>query len=265
MSDWNILFVDDEKQILNSLKRMLRSEGYNIFIADNGLEAFQVLSKIKIHIVVSDQRMPGMNGNELLKEVKKLYPNTIRMILSGYADMNVIIESINSGDISQFIPKPWNEEDFKIIIRQALQEYEIQEEIKTFTKQISEQNLELKKTNALLLAASHGIRIELDLFQCACQNLPIGILGITQDDFIVYQNQFAESFFSRNGKTVIGECIQNVFNKTFVKEIKELTENMKKGFFFINEIYGISLKFFIDYFTLKENQFGIIVVFEENL
>lgn len=265
MSDWNILFVDDEKQILNSLKRMLRSEDYNVYIANNGLEALEVLSKVKIHVVISDQRMPGMNGNELLQEVKILYPDTIRMILSGYADMNVIIESINSGDISQFIPKPWNEEDLKIILRQALQEYEIQEEIKIFTKQISKQNIELKKTNAALMAASHGIRIELDLFQCACQNLPIGILGITQDYYIVYQNQYAESFFNRNGKIIIGEKIQNVFNKLFVNNVQNININDKKETFFVDEVYGKKIKFYIDSFTLSEKQFGIVVVFEEKL
>lgn len=116
-----ILLVDDEPNILASLKRALRKEGYHIFVANSALEALAVLEKENIDVVVSDEQMPGMLGSEFLAIVRKKYPETVRIILTGQASLEAAIRAINQGEIYRFLTKPCNEMDLIITIRQALQ------------------------------------------------------------------------------------------------------------------------------------------------
>lgn len=107
-----LLLVDDESSVLNALKRVLRKKNYTIITASNGKEALQLMSAHgdEIAVIVSDFRMPLMSGAELLKEVSNRYPQTVRMILSGYADRENIIDIINSGQVFRFLSKPWDDE-----------------------------------------------------------------------------------------------------------------------------------------------------------
>lgn len=115
---FSILFVDDEERILTSLRSIFRKE-YQVFVANSGIEALKLLDENKIDVVVSDQRMPGMLGNELLKEVRKKHPKVMRLLLTGFVDKDAIINTINEGEIYRFIHKPWNNEDIKKIVREA--------------------------------------------------------------------------------------------------------------------------------------------------
>ncbi|MBV5336767.1 MAG: response regulator, partial [Deltaproteobacteria bacterium] len=107
-----VLFVDDEANILASLKRTLRREGYEILTASNAMEAFSLLAKNTVQVIVSDQRMPEMNGTEFLARVKTLHPKTVRMVLSGYSEISAVTDSINKGAVYRFMLKPWKEEIF---------------------------------------------------------------------------------------------------------------------------------------------------------
>ncbi len=123
-----VLFVDDEQPILNTLKRLFMDCGFDILTAESGEEGLEKLEKDPpIHIVVSDYRMPGMNGVEFLKIVSTQWPETIRIVLSGYADTANVVAAINDGQIFKFIPKPWNDEDFKSVVIDAAEKYHIQE------------------------------------------------------------------------------------------------------------------------------------------
>jgi serine/threonine-protein kinase len=105
----NILFVDDEKQILIPLKAMFKKI-FNVKTAISGPDALEIIRSNSIQIIVSDQRMPEMRGIELLKLVKEISPSTVRILLTGYADLNAVVESVNTGEIFRFIEKPWNNE-----------------------------------------------------------------------------------------------------------------------------------------------------------
>jgi len=107
MRKFSILFVDDEPRVLKTLKALFRHD-YNILTASSGQEALELLSSKKIDIVVSDQRMPTMLGSELLKKVSKLYPKTIRLLLTGFSDTSAIVDTINDGEIFRFLHKPWD-------------------------------------------------------------------------------------------------------------------------------------------------------------
>lgn len=114
----NILFVDDEKQILIPLKAIFKKQ-YKVFTAVSGSDALNIIRRNLISIIVSDQRMPEMPGIELLKQVKEISPLTVRILLTGYADLNAVVESVNTGEIFRFIEKPWNNERLKKTIETA--------------------------------------------------------------------------------------------------------------------------------------------------
>jgi len=118
-----VLFVDDEVNILSSIKRTLRREGYDILTASSADEGFSLLAKYPIQVVVSDQRMPEMNGTEFLARVKSLYPETVRIVLSGYSEITTVTDAINKGAVYRFMLKPWEEEALKEEIAGALRHW----------------------------------------------------------------------------------------------------------------------------------------------
>ncbi len=118
-SGQTLLLVDDEPNILSSLTRLLRREGYRILTATSPLEAFELLAKQPVQVIVSDQRMPEMSGTEFLARVRQLYPDTIRLVLTGYTDIDSITGAINLGAIYKFLTKPWDDDLLREQIREA--------------------------------------------------------------------------------------------------------------------------------------------------
>ncbi len=118
-----VLLVDDEANILASLKRTLRREGYDILTAESAAEGFSLLARNDVQIIISDQRMPEMNGTEFLSRVKSLYPNTVRMVLSGYSEISAVTDSINKGAVYRFMLKPWDDEKLKVEVSGALRHW----------------------------------------------------------------------------------------------------------------------------------------------
>lgn len=119
-----LLVLDDEENIRRALLRLLRPEGYRILSAATADEAFEMLATNHVQVVLSDQRMPGMNGTEFLGRVKMLYPDTVRMVLSGYTDLASVTEAINVGAIYKFLTKPWEDEALRAQIRDAFRRHE---------------------------------------------------------------------------------------------------------------------------------------------
>lgn len=124
--DRTLLLLDDEENVLRSLVRLFRRDGYRILAAGNVRDAFDLLAVNDVQVILSDQRMSDMSGTEFLGRVKMLYPGTIRMVLSGYTDLNTVTEAINRGAIYRFLTKPWNDEELREHIRQAFRTYEEQ-------------------------------------------------------------------------------------------------------------------------------------------
>jgi eukaryotic-like serine/threonine-protein kinase len=115
-----VLFVDDEERILTALKTIFRSR-YHVLTAANGQEALDFIGKFKIPVIVSDQRMPGMQGVELLRRARELSPDSVRILLTGYSDLASIVGSINEGEVYRFISKPWDNQDLQLIISEAVE------------------------------------------------------------------------------------------------------------------------------------------------
>ena len=119
-----LLLLDDEENVLRSLVRLFRRDGYTILTANSVRQAFDLLASNTVQVIVSDQRMPDMSGTEFLGRVRDLHPDTIRMVLSGYTDVTTITEAINRGAIYRFLTKPWNDEELREHIHAAFRAYE---------------------------------------------------------------------------------------------------------------------------------------------
>ncbi|MHA6577467.1 HD domain-containing phosphohydrolase [Pseudomonas yamanorum] len=145
-----ILLVDDEESILNSLRRLLRGQPYDVLLAGSGAQALEIMAARPIDLVMTDARMPAMDGAMLLAETHRLYPATTRILLTGYADMSMMIKAINEGQIHRYISKPWNDEEMLLTLRQSLEHQHSERERLRLEQLIREQNDQLKALNATL-------------------------------------------------------------------------------------------------------------------
>ena len=147
-----LLLVDDEENIVAALTRLLRGSGYRILRAYSGKEGLELLANNHVGVIVSDQRMPEMTGVEFFSRVKELYPKTMRIILSGYADLDSVKEAINRGAIYKFFTKPWDAEALCATVHEAFEHYELAQkkeqlalEIQSANAMLANLNLELSK------------------------------------------------------------------------------------------------------------------------
>lgn len=142
-----LLFVDDEVNILHSLQRLFRREGYNILTATGGQEGLELLKGNMVSLVISDNRMPEMDGVEFLSKVREVSPSTVRFMLTGYADIKAVVGAINSGEVSRYVTKPWNDDELKLLVKDAVERYSLTEENKRLLELTQRQNLELTELN----------------------------------------------------------------------------------------------------------------------
>jgi response regulator RpfG family c-di-GMP phosphodiesterase len=147
---WTLLCVDDEPSIVSSIRRALRSEGYRVLGASSGPEALEVLEHESVDLVISDMRMPGMDGAQLLEQVHLRWPQTVRILLTGYADMAATIAAINKGRIYRYVNKPWDDAELRVAIHQALERVALQREKDRLEALTQAQNEELRTLNATL-------------------------------------------------------------------------------------------------------------------
>ncbi|RKY87250.1 hypothetical protein DRQ09_04770 [candidate division KSB1 bacterium] len=147
MSQHKILIVDDEENILRALRRLFIETDYVVSVETSPKRALKLLEKEKFSLIISDQKMPEMTGIEMLKIAKKIQPDAIRIVLSGYAEVGIIISAINEGEIYKFITKPWDDDNMLLEVKKALEYYELKTEKEALMKRIEEQNKQLKRFN----------------------------------------------------------------------------------------------------------------------
>lgn len=199
-----ILCVDDERSVLKALARLFLDTDFEIITAISGEDGLEILRKTEnIQLVVSDYRMPGMNGVDFLREVYKLRPETVRIVLSGYADTVAIVEAINEGKIYKFIPKPWNDDDLKITLSKAIEHYfSIRKNI-ILAKELEIKNQALHEINSNLekLVEERTANLVLrNRILTASQNildaLPVGVIGIDPGGLIAQCNKKGLELFN---------------------------------------------------------------------
>lgn len=142
-----LLLVDDEANILAALRRLLRSEGYDIVTAGSGAEGLKVLEQRDIDLIISDMRMPEMDGAQFLGHVAADWPDTIRILLTGYADMASTVQAVNEGHIYHYLTKPWNDHELLVTIRNAIEKKALRDERLRLTEALERKNQELSELN----------------------------------------------------------------------------------------------------------------------
>ena len=199
-----LLLVDDEDSILSSLKRLLRREAYRVVTANGGQAGLDELARGRVDVIVSDQRMPDMSGVDFLRQAKELYPDTLRMVLSGYADLKSITDAINEGAIYKFLSKPWDDDALKAEIDDAFRRKALQDENRRLSRELQTANTELIRVNAQLQQALDVQRQRTELGEAALTAtqeivncVPLPILGVDSDGLLVFANAAAAKRFAR--------------------------------------------------------------------
>lgn len=193
-----LLVVDDEENILRALGRLLRRDGYVLLKASSGIQGLELLAQHPVGVILSDQRMPGMTGSEFLERAKALKPDAVRLILSGYTDLQTVTDAINRGAIYRFLTKPWDDELLRENIRQAFEHYELRTERDHLAGQLNSLNAQLAQSNQGLQQRISSQSRELEqharLFEASrevLERLPVAVLGVDDDGLVVLANAMA--------------------------------------------------------------------------
>ena len=247
-----ILCVDDEKQILSSLTRLLRKENFDLFTATNGEDGLKIMASRDIHLVVSDHRMPDMSGISFLAKVRETYPDTIRILLTGYTEIDSIKASINEGHVYKFLLKPWNDDNLKQEIRKALEQYDLIQSNRSLHRMVAAKNKELEQINKdlenIIRQRTRELELKnqaLELTRVLFQGLPVAAMGISSDRIIIMINRRAEKLKINGRMVTLGNVLDDYFSKDVMKtfapvfdsQINQVTSCMTVE----NRIYGATL------------------------
>lgn len=139
----SILIVDDESDNLDAMNRLLRSD-FEVHTTTSATEALKWIRDTEFSVVVSDQRMPEITGVELLEKVKGVHPDTVRILLTGYTDLDSVINAINRGNVYRYVAKPWDPEELRITLRQACETFDLKKQLEQRNKELAEKNASLE-------------------------------------------------------------------------------------------------------------------------
>src|ERR1700743_4014251 len=140
---FGVLYIDDEINNLNSFKASFRRD-FEIYTAQSAREGRKILDSYEIGVIITDQRMPGITGIEFLESILTIYPDTIRILLTGFSDMNAVMDAINRGQVYKYLVKPWQNEELKLYIQNALEFYHLRKENKELARRLQMASMELE-------------------------------------------------------------------------------------------------------------------------
>lgn len=215
-----ILLVDDEENILSALRRVLRREGYQILSAASGREGLELLATHPIDVIVSDQRMPNMTGVEFLRRAKESHPDTVRIVLSGYTELQSITDAINEGAIYKFLTKPWDDELIRANIAEAFRHKELGDDNRRLAFELARANEDLQ---ALLIEKQHRLALDeasLDIAREVLHCMPLPIVGIDDDGLMMFSNPEADTLLGA-GNTLLGESAAHRLPPEFIARLAE--------------------------------------------
>ena len=212
-----LLLVDDEENIVAALRRLLRTEGWLVLSATSAEQALQLMARHEVDVILTDQRMPGMTGVELLRRTKELYPATIRLVLSGYTELQSITDAINEGAIYKFLAKPWDDEQLRAHLREAFALKEIAEENRRLVQEVQTANRELAELNRRLQTLLNAQREQnqrevgsREAVQELLDALPVPVFGIDDEGLLVFANAQAQGLCGRDGDLLGGPATEQL-------------------------------------------------------
>lgn len=191
-----LLLVDDDENILSSLRRLLRRDGYRLLTADSGQAGLDVLARETVDVIVSDQRMPGMTGTEFLRVAAERHPETVRIVLSGYTELQSVTAAINEGAVFKFLTKPWDDGQLRANIADAVRRKRFDDDNRRLQQELADANRQLRE-----LLAERQVRIAigentLQIAQETIAALPVAIVGVDEDGIVVLANQAAQTLLA---------------------------------------------------------------------
>ena len=217
-----LLIVDDEENILRSLKRLFRRQDFKVLTATSGAEALEVLGTTSVSVILSDQRMPGMTGSDLFSKVKTLYPRTIRLIMSGYTELESITSAINDGAIFKFLLKPWDDDKLLAHIEEAMSIHQLKSHNEKLLQQLAELNRKLEQKveeqHMELVLQMRTLRISQEILH----QIPVAVFGISDEGILVEANSMAGTI--PDYRSAIGMPITYSLPQALVKKYCELID-----------------------------------------
>ncbi|MBN2064307.1 MAG: response regulator, partial [Sedimentisphaerales bacterium] len=205
-----ILLIDDDDKILRSLQRLLKNEGYEIHTATRAGDAISMLSKDRFALVLTDQLMPEMLGTELLEIIEQQWPDTIRIILTGYSEIDTIIDAINKGHIFRFVSKPWDDDRLKLDIKIAVDQYRLKMENSLMAERIRRQNDKLIQLNNQLAQHFWDVSTGMTRIHDLLDILDVAVIVIDTDGMIIEANDKVGEYFNLDNAGYIGTMAQNI-------------------------------------------------------
>ncbi|RJG23425.1 EAL domain-containing protein [Massilia cavernae] len=206
-----LLLVDDEPNILAALRRQLRGAGMRILTAPGGREGMALLETEHVDVILSDQRMPDMTGVEFLRAVKTSHPDTVRMVLSGFTELQSVTDAVNEGAIYKFLTKPWDDTQLRGHIQEAFAHKEMADENRRLDLQVRTANHGLAQVNRqleeMLQQQKEQISrtgISLDIVREALQHVPLPILGLDEEQVVAFANVAAQRLLGQDGMALGG-------------------------------------------------------------
>lgn len=260
-----VLVVDDEPNILAALQRLLRREPYTLLTAKDAAEALTILEGRSVQVVVSDYRMPGLTGTDLLREVQERWPDTIRIILTGYSEIRAIISAINDGAVYKFISKPWNDEEVKLHLRRAVEQADLRQENHRLTRELARQNAQLLELNRLLDERATDASAGQMLAQLLHESIGAGVLAIDADGLVVGGNRQACELLAPAGSPVIGMPARIVLPRPLFQTLGTLAESAEPEVSGRLEHHGRRLQWRARHCRLGNDPSGMVVTLWENL
>jgi len=140
-----ILVIDDEAHVISSIRRLLRGTPYRLLTTTDPDEAMEIIRTQYVHLVMCDHRLPGITGIELMQRIKLTRPDVVRVIFTGYLDVSAAVDAINKGEVFRFVTKPWNDEELRLIVRQAMEHHQLIRQNRELLGRVNGQNRELRQ------------------------------------------------------------------------------------------------------------------------
>lgn len=228
-----ILCVDDEPGIARAIRRILKTEPVNVLIAASGPEGLDILRKQTVSLILTDYRMPEMNGIEFLEQAASLCPDAFRMILTGYAEAHVLVEAVNRGQIYKILYKPFQEEDIKLTVRSGLEHHARNCENRVLLEELAQRNKQLAILNQKLKTGLEGTKADLTISSTALgmaqqllNEIPAAVIGMEPSGQIVFANRLANIWFAPQTplriSSLVGTWTSDVLPEPIQEHLKEM-------------------------------------------
>lgn len=235
VKDYNLLIIDDEVEITKALTRQFRKE-YNVFSANNAEDGFLIMEKEKIQVVLSDQRMPGLTGIDFFSRIKDKYPDALKLILTGYTDIEAVIGAINEGQVFRYVTKPWNPDELDSIIKEAFEKYELITNNRKLMRSLQDSNQNLEN------------KVKARTQELEKLNTRLSELNIEKNRYI--------GMVAHDLRNPIG--IAESFSGFLIEDFDEIAKESKLEYLgYINNSCSFSLKLIHDFLDVSKIESGI--------